>query len=152
MIDNIRRQQLNRTLIDLPLDYSSELKAALNEKEIQFSLIGTTKIEVSKNDLDEINKTINEVILPNLLPTQFYWLLAKAGLETPVNTFLEGIKETNIEEYAIYRGFLRGARFYEFKKSHEMFTAVKPYLLETDPTLQLELEDMKALWKLAAKV
>ncbi len=149
MFDVIRRQALNQTVVTLPQGYIEEIHSKLQTANIQFQILDD-KVSVDKADLTKVDKIISETVLPNLLPAQFYWLLATAGLEQAVTALLESLQQTDPQKYAMYQGFLKGARFYEFTKSLEMLNQALPVIQQAYPDLNLSVPVLKALWIQAA--
>ena len=151
MFDVIRRQILKQIVVTLPQGYIEEIHSKLQTANIQFEIMND-KISIYSTDLTEVDKIISETILPNLLPAQFYWLLATTGLEQVIDTLLENLKQTDPQKYAIYQGFLKGARFYEFDKAIEMLTQAAPVITQAYPDLDLSIPTLKAIWLQAAKI
>ena len=151
MFEHIRHQALNQTLLVVPQTYIEEVKAKFQTANIPFSVL-EDKLVVDKSDLSKIDKIIGETVLPNLLPAQFYWLLATAGLEQATNALLESLQQTDPQKYAMYQGFLKGARFYEFTKSLEMLNQALPVIQQAYSDLDLSIPTLKALWLEAAKL
>lgn len=150
MLDNLRRAKLNLSLITVPADYLDTIKTQLQLQNISFT-DAYGKLEVSNKDIEKIDLVLKEVIIPNLLPAQFYWLLAKAGLEQAIDTLLESLKQTDEDKYAMYKGFLAGARFYEFSKALHMLEQAKPVIELAYPELDLSVPTLKAIWLQALK-
>lgn len=89
--------------------------------------------------------------MPDLLPTQFYFLLAKSGLDTVINTLLTSLQSEDLNKYATYKAYLTGARYYEFSKAITMLTQAAPIITQAYPDLDLSIPTLKALWLQAAK-
>ena len=89
--------------------------------------------------------------MPDLLPTQFYFLLAKSGLDTVIDTLLTSLQSEDLDKYATYKAYLNGARFYEFDKAISMLTQAAPVITQTYPDLDLSIPTLKALWLEAAQ-
>jgi hypothetical protein len=100
MFEHLRRQQLNQILIAVPELYMDEIKTKLQSVNIPFSIFDKQFV-IDKPDVNKVNKIVSEVVLPNLLPAQFYWLLAASGLEPATQALLENLKETDTAKYAI---------------------------------------------------
>lgn len=150
MFDTIRREALAKMLVETPVEYLDEVKAKFEMENIPFVVV-EGQIEIDRSNLQKVDKIINEIIIPNLLPAQFYWLLARAGLEPAIQTLLETLKTADPDKYAAYKAFLTGARFYEFKKALNMFSQAAPVLTQAYPDLDLSVPTLKALWLLAVK-
>ena len=84
--------------------------------------------------------------MPDLLPTQFYFLLAKSGLDTAIDTLLTSLQSEDLNKYAMYKSYLNGARFYEFSKAYHMYLDIKVKILAVNPLLDYTLEQLKTLW------
>lgn len=149
MLDNLRRAKLNLSLITVPTDYFDTIKTQLQLQDISFTEF-YGKLEVNNKDIEKVDRVLKEVIVPNLLPAQFYWLLAKAGLEPAIEILLENLKQTDENKYAMYKGFLAGARYYEFNKALGMLEQAKPVIEQAYPELDLSVPTLKALWLQAA--
>ena len=84
--------------------------------------------------------------MPDLLPTQFYFLLAKSGLDNAINTLLTPLQSEDLNKYAMYKAYLSGARYYEFSKALAMYTDIKDKVLLVDESLDFTVEQLKELW------
>ena len=89
--------------------------------------------------------------MPDLLSAQFYFLLAKSGLDTAIDTLLTSLKSEDLNKYATYKAYLTGARYYEFSKAIAMLTQAGPIIAQAYPDLDLSIPTLKALWLEAAK-
>lgn len=150
MFEHLRRQQLNQILVTIPDLYMEEIKAKLQSENITFSIFDK-QLVINKSDVTKVHEFISEIVLPNLLPAQFYWLLAVSGLEPATQALLENLKETDTAKYAMYKAFLSGARFYEFDKAISILTQAAPVITQAYPDLDLSIPTLKALWLQAAK-
>ena len=90
--------------------------------------------------------------MKDLLPTQFYYLLAKSGLDDAFDTLLPPLKTENLSKYSMYKSYLNGARFYEFSKAYHMYLDIKDKILAVNPLLDYTLEQLKTLWLEASQV
>ena len=110
-------------------------------------------ITLNPSKIDEAQTLVDKMYfkIPDLLPAQFYWLLATAGLEQVIDTLLENLRQTDLQKYAMYQGFLKGARYYEFSKAIAMLTQAEPIIAQAYPDLDLSIPTLKALWLEAAK-
>lgn len=90
--------------------------------------------------------------MENLLPTQFYYLLARSGLDDAINILLPPLKDENINKYSAYKSYLNGARFYEFSKALRMYLDIKEKLLLIDGDLNFTIEQLKEMWIEASKI
>ena len=84
--------------------------------------------------------------MPDLLPTQFYFLLAKSGLDTAIDTLLTSLQSEDLDKYATYKAYLNGARYYEFSKALAMYTDIKDKILLVDDTLDFTEQQLKDMW------
>ena len=118
-----------------------------------FAKIQNDAITLKPSKIDEAQTLVDKMYfnMPDLLPAQFYWLLATVGLEQVIDTLLENLKQTDPQKYAMYQGFLKGARFYEFSKAIAMLTQAGPIIAQAYPDLDLSIPTLKALWLEAAK-
>ena len=90
--------------------------------------------------------------MKDLIPTQFYYLLAKSGLGDAIDTLLPPLKTENLTKYSIYKSYLNGARYYEFSKAYHMYLDIKAKILIVDENLDFTLEQLKTLWTEAKEV
>lgn len=97
-----------------------------------------------------IDKTYYGV--PDLIPAQFYYLLAKSGLDDAIQELLPPLRTENISKYSKYKSYLYGARFYEFSKAFEMYTDIKAKILAVDSSLDFTVLQLKTLWLEASQV
>lgn len=118
-----------------------------------FAKIENDAITVKPNKIDEAQTLVDKMYfkMPDLLPAQFYWLIATAGLEQVIDTLLENLRQTDLQKYAVYQGFLKGARYYEFSKALAMLTQAEPIITQAYPDLDLSIPTLKALWLQAAQ-
>lgn len=118
-----------------------------------FAKIENDAITVKPNKIDEAQTLVDKMYfkMPDLLPAQFYWLIATAGLEQVIDTLLENLRQTDLQKYAVYQGFLKGARYYEFSKALAMLTQAEPIITQAYPDLDLSIPTLKALWSQAAQ-
>ena len=110
-------------------------------------------ITLKPSKIDEAQTLVDKMYfnMPDLLPTQFYWLLATTGLEQVIDTLLENLRQTDLQKYAMYQGFLKGARYYEFSKAIAILTQAEPIIAQAYPDLDLSIPTLKSLWLEAAK-
>ena len=90
--------------------------------------------------------------MKDLLPTQFYYLLAKSGLDDAIDTLLPPLKTENLTKYSMYKSYLNGARFYEFSKAYHMYLDIKAKTLAVDSSLDFNIDQLKTLWLEASTV
>lgn len=88
----------------------------------------------------------------DILPSQFYYLLAKSGLDDAIQVLLPPLKEEDLNKYSKYKSYLYGARFYEFSKAIEMYTDIKVKILAVNSNLDFTIEQLKTLWLEASQV
>lgn len=111
------------------------------------------QIVIMGGNVDKAQSVINRMYygMPDLLPTQFYFLLAKSGLDTAIDTLLTSLQSEDLDKYATYKAYLNGARYYEFDKAIAMLTQAEPIITQAYPDLDLSIPTLKALWLEAAK-
>ena len=90
--------------------------------------------------------------MKDLIPTQFYYLLANSGLDDAIDVLLPPLRAENLPKYSMYKSYLNGARFYEFSKAYHMYLDIKVKILEVNPLLDFTLEQLKTLWLEASQV
>lgn len=118
-----------------------------------FATVQDDTIVLKLNKVDEAQTLIDKMYfkMPDLLPTQFYFLLAKSGLDTAIDTLLTSLQSEDLDKYATYKAYLNGARFYEFDKAISMLTQAAPVIAQAYPDLDLSIPTLKALWLEASK-
>lgn len=90
--------------------------------------------------------------MKDLIPTQFYYLLANSGLDDAIDVLLPPLRTENLAKYSMYKAYLNGARFYEFSKAYHMYLDIKVKILAVNPLLDYTLEQLKTLWLEASQV
>ena len=118
-----------------------------------FVKVQDNAIILNPSKLDEAQTLVDKMYfkMPDLPPTQFYFLLAKSGLDTVIDTLLTSLQSEDLDKYATYKAYLNGARFYEFDKAIEMLTQAAPVITQAYPDLDLSIPILKSLWLEAAK-
>lgn len=113
-----------------------------------FPKIENNKLYISSDRLADAQSLIDKTFynVSDLLPTQFYYLLAKTGLDDAISILLPPLKNDNINKYSMYKSYLYGARYYEFSKAYNMYEDIKSKLLLIDQSLNFTLEELKSLW------
>lgn len=90
--------------------------------------------------------------MKDLIPTQFYYLLANSGLDDAIDVLLPPLRTENLTKYSMYKSYLNGASFYEFSKAYHMYLDLKAKMLAVNPLLDYTLEQLKTLWLEASQV
>lgn len=118
-----------------------------------FAKIQNDAITLKPSKIDEAQTLVDKMYfkMPDLLPTQFYFLLAKSGLDTAIDTLLTSLQSVDLDKYATYKAYLNGARYYEFDKAIAMLTQAEPIIAQAYPDLDLSIPTLKALWLEAAQ-
>ena len=93
-----------------------------------------------------------EMPMPNLLPVQFNFLLAKYGFDDAIDSLLIALKNEDIDKYAMYKSYLNAARFYEFDKALIMFNEILDKFAAIDPALALSENQLRMMWLEASQV
>ncbi len=93
-----------------------------------------------------------EMPMPNLLPVQFNFLLAKYGFDDVIDSLLIALKNEDIDKYAMYKSYLNAARFYEFDKVLIMFNEILDKFAAIDPALALSDEQLRVVWLEASQI
>ena len=114
-----------------------------------FAKIQNDTITLNSSKIDKAQTLVDKMYfnMPDLLPTQFYFLLAKSGLDTAINTLLPPLKDEDLNKYAMYKAYLSGARYYEFSKALAMYTDIKDKILLVDDTLDFTEQQLKDMWR-----
>lgn len=113
-----------------------------------FPKIEAGKIYVTADRKSDAQSLIDKTYynVNNLIPSQFYYLLAKTGLDDAIKILLPPLKSADINKYSIYKSYLYGARYYEFSKAYAMYEDIKSKILLVDQSLNFTLEELKELW------
>lgn len=113
-----------------------------------------TELLVTKDKYTNAQALIDKTYygVKDINPTQFYYLLAKSGLDDAIQTLLPPLIVENITKYSKYKSYLYGARFYEFSKAIEMYTDIKTKILTVNSDLDFTVEQLKTLWLEASQV
>lgn len=90
--------------------------------------------------------------MPDLLPVQFNFLLAKYGFDDAIDSLLIALKNEDIDKYAMYKSYLNAARFYEFDKALIMFNEILDKFAAINPALALSESQLRAMWLEASQV
>ena len=90
--------------------------------------------------------------MKDLIPTQFYYLLANSGLDDAIDVLLPPLRTENLAKYSMYKAYLEQARYYEFSKAYHMYLDIKVKILAVNPLLDYTLEQLKTLWLEASQV
>lgn len=90
--------------------------------------------------------------MPDLIPVQFHFLLAKYGFDDVINLILPSLKNTDINTYAMYKSYLNVARFYEFDKALTMFKEILDQFAAINPALAFTDDQLKMMWLEASQV
>ena len=90
--------------------------------------------------------------MPDLLPVQFNFLLAKYGFDDAIDSLLIALKNEDIDKYTMYKSYLNAARFYEFDKALIMFNEILDKFAAIDPALALSESQLRAMWLEASQV
>jgi len=102
----------------------NKILAAVHNNQI---IIMGGKVEQAQSVIDRMYYG-----MVDLIPTQFYFLLAKSGLDNAINTLLIALQSEDLNKYAMYKAYLSGARYYEFSKALAMYTDIKDKILLVD--------------------
>ena len=133
------------------LDKQQVVKELLRNKFL--AAVRNDQIVIIGGKVEQAQSVIDRMYygMVDLLPTQFYFLLAKSGLDTAIDALLTSLQSEDLDKYATYKAYLKGARFYEFDKAIAMLTQAEPIIAQAYPDLDLSIPTLKALWLEAAK-
>ena len=131
-IYNLDQQQVANELL------KNKILAAVRNNQI---ILMGGKVEQAQSVIDRMYYG-----MADLIPTQFYFLLAKSGLDVAINTLLTSLQSEDLNEYAMYKPYLSGARHYEFSKALAMYTDIKDKILLVDDTLDFTEQQLKDMW------
>lgn len=90
--------------------------------------------------------------MPDLLPVQWGYMLARNGFDAVIDLLLENLKTEDTEKYAMYKAFLNFARFYEFDKTLVMFNEIRQKFTDFNPELDFTTDQLKQMWLAASQV
>ena len=133
------------------LDKQQVVKELLRNKFL--AAVRNDQIVIISGKVEQAQSVIDRMYygMVDLLPTQFYFLLAKSGLDTAIDTLLTSLQSEDLNKYATYKAYLNGARYYEFSKAIAMLTQAAPVITQAYPDLDLSIPTLKALWLEAAQ-
>lgn len=137
------------------LDFKNKLSSdLLNKINSEGQFIYTLDEEWIMSDEAAIQLIIDDYIkpMPDLLPVQFNFLLAKYGFDDVIDSLLITLKNEDIDKYAMYKSYLNAARFYEFDKALIMFNEILDKFAAIDPALALSESQLRAMWLEANQV
>lgn len=119
-----------------------------------FAKIEGDSLLVSKEKFKDGQTLINNAYygVTDLTPTQFYYLLAKSGLDDVIEQLLPPLKIEDINKYSSYKSYLYGARVYDFARAFEIYTDIKAKIIAIDSSLNFTIYDLKSLWVEASGV
>lgn len=106
------------------------------------------------SDLEFVQEVIDNFTpsLPDLTPRQFKYMLASTGIDISIDRSLEKIRSVNLEIYAQIVSQLYGGTVYFWDKSLSLCNQIKLILLQDNPNLNLDEENLKIIWLLASKI
>lgn len=116
--------------------------------------VHNNQIVIIGGKVEQVQSVIDRMYygMADLIPTQFYFLLAKSGLDVAINTLLTSLQTEDLNKYAMYKAYLSGARYYEFSKALAMYTDIKDKILLVDDTLDFTEQQLKDMWTEAKEV
>lgn len=119
-----------------------------------FPKIENNILSVTKDKFLDAQALVDKTFygMKDLTPSQFYYLLAKSGLDNAIQVLLPPLKTEDLNKYSKYKSFLYGARFYEFSKALHMYNDIKPKILTVNSELNFTIEQLKTLWEEAKGV
>ena len=128
------------------LDKQQVVKELLRNKFL--AAVRNDQIVIISGKVEQAQSVIDRMYygMADLIPTQFYFLLAKSGLDIAINTLLPPLKDEDLNKYAMYKAYFTGARYYEFSKAYHMYLDIKAKILVVDSNLDFTLQQLKTLW------
>lgn len=90
--------------------------------------------------------------MPNLWPVQWDFLLTINEFDEVIDLLLDNLKTENAGKHAMYKAFLKSARFYEFSRVLVMFNEIREKFTAIDPRLNFTDEQLKQMWLAATQV
>lgn len=137
------------------LDFKNKLSSdLLNKINSEGQFIYALDEEWIMSDEAAIQLIIDNYIkpMPDLLPAQFFYLLAKYSIDNAIDILLVNLKNEDLEKYAKYKAFLTGARYYEYDKTMIIFNDIKDKLTLVDPSLIFTNEQLITMWEEATLI
>lgn len=130
--------------------YDLDKQQVANEllRNMVLAAVRNDQIVLMNSNADKAQAIIDRMYykMPDLMPVQFYFLLAKSGLDNAINTLLTPLQSEDLNKYAMYKAYLTGARYYEFSKALAMYTDIKDKILLVDESLDFTVEQLKEMW------
>ncbi|RSN83374.1 hypothetical protein EA770_07205 [Acinetobacter baumannii] len=137
---------------DLPQEVVIEI---FNQAQVSYSINGS-EFNIFPFHLGNAQRALTTYFVSkkpkNLLPVQFYFLLANCGLDKVLNPLLEAVENTDKSKYAMYKAYLNGARYYEFEKALGLYTELKDKIMAINPELDFTIEQLEAMWVSASQI
>lgn len=109
--------------------------------------VNTDKFSDAQYLIDKLHYGVSE-----LTPNQFYYLLAKTGLDDAIETLLPPLKLEDINKYSRYKAYLYGAKSYEFSKAYTLYLDIKAKILAVNSSLDFTVNELKTVWEEASSV
>lgn len=134
-------------------DMTTEKVMVLLYSNFIFPKLENNKVFVSSDRKEDAQSILDREYyqVEDLNQNQFYFLLAKTGLDEAIKILLPPLRSENIDKYSQYKSYLYGAKVYEFSKSYLIYEDIKPKLLNIDSSLNYTVEELKTLWKEAGE-
>ncbi|EXB47299.1 hypothetical protein J522_1950 [Acinetobacter baumannii 146457] len=137
---------------DLPQEVVIEI---FNKAQVSYSINGN-EFNIFPFHLSNAQRALTAYFVSqrpkNLLPVQFYFLLANCGLDKVLNPLLDAVETTDKVKYAMYKAYLNGARYYEFSKAVGLYTELKDKIIAINPELDFSVNQLEAMWVSASQI
>ncbi len=124
-------------------------------REFMFPVLEDDKILIDRQCCVDAQKFLNQHYfkMPDLLPMQFYYLMAKLNIDETINdVLLPNLKNEDVDRYLMYKSYLYGARYYEFSKAISMYMDIKEKILLVNPGGDYTVDELKAAWMISSKI
>ena len=136
--------------------YNLDTQVVANEllKNRILAAVREGTLVIMSGNTDQAQSVVDKLYyrMPDLLPVQFYFMLAKSGLDHAINTLLPPLQLEDLNKYAMYKAYLTGASYYEFSKALAMYTDIKDKILLVDDTLDFTEQQLKDMWNEAKTI
>lgn len=118
--------------------YTNFIFPSISNGEI---LVPADRLSDAQSIIDKYHYNVED-----LSQNQFYYMLAKSGLDNVIEQLLPPLKNENLQKYSNYKSYLYGSQLYEFSKALSIYNDIKHKILMIDLSLDFSTEELKELW------
>ena len=138
-------------MLDFKNKQCDELNAQINNAGHYFYFVDNDPVISDEAAIQAIIDAF-EMPMPNLLPVQWDFLLTINGFDDVIDLLLNNLKSEDAVKHAMYKSFLKSARFYEFNRVLIMFNEIREKFTAIDPRLDFTTDQLKQMWLAASEV